>query len=111
MADIRYTELDNLKPQETEELKQLVDSYAPKFDNKTRKSLLTVKAKKKHILGTVGRFEVMLTLESPDGRFYAEQSGWGLTKTTRRCAEHMKNLLDHKIRKDMLKHKPRKLGR
>ena len=111
MADIKYTDLENLKPKEIEELKQVVNSYVPKFENKTKKLMLKVSVKKRHVLGTVGRFTVKVTLESPEGRFYAEQSGWGLVKTVRRCSEHMKSQLEHKLRKDMLKHQSRKLKR
>ena len=111
MVDIKYSETDNLKPQEIDELKQLVGSYMQKFENQTKGFLLEVKVKKRHLLGTVGRFSVKLMIDSPDGKFYAEQGGWGLTKTVRRCAEHMRNQLEHKLKKDMLSHKPRKLKR
>lgn len=111
MADIKYVELENLKPQDIEELKQVVNSYIPKFENHTKKLMLKVSVKKRHVLGTIGRFTVKLTIESSEGRFYAEQNGWGLVKTVRRCGEHMKGQLEHKIRNDMLGHKSRKLNR
>ncbi len=97
MANIKYSGLDKLKTWEAEEMKMLVEGYAPKFEHFLPKFNLTVAAKKTKLLGNVGRYNVNLILESPKGKFRVEQSGWGLVKTTRRCGEHMHNLLEHKV--------------
>ncbi len=111
MTDIKYIGLDKLKDYEAIALKEVIDHYVPFFERKVTKSLLTVGVRKSSILGHVGRFEMKLALESPQGKFHVEQSGWGIIKTSHRCGNHMRDLLEHHIRKELLGHKPRKARR
>ena len=111
MENIKYLGTKNLDQQEIEDLNSVIDFYKPKFDRDIKSYTLTVSVKKGHILGKVGRFGIKLFIDSPQGMFHTEQTGWGLIKTMRRCGEHMVNLLNHRVKKEMLRHKPRKLNK
>lgn len=107
MADIKYIGLEGLREPEKQDLYNVLNAYVPKYERKLTRPLLTVSVKKTHALGTVGRFLISFIIESQQGKFYTEQSGWGMVKTTRRCGEHMQNLLDHRVRKEISEKVPK----
>ncbi len=99
MENITYLGLKDLKDEEANELKQLTEAYASKFERYLPKFKLKTSVKKSHVLGTVARFSINLSVESNQGNFYTEQNGWGLAKTAHRCGNHMHNMLEKHMQK------------
>lgn len=107
MIDIKYIGIEDLRAPEKDDMSSVISTYKPKYEREVSGSLLTVSVKKTHKLGTVGRFTISFILDSPQGKFYTEQTGWGIAKTLKRCAEHMHNLLQHRIRKEISSRTPK----
>ncbi|MFH0752255.1 MAG: hypothetical protein V1914_01525 [archaeon] len=100
MANIQYLGLKSLEEPETEQLKNIIETYTPKFERQVPNFKLKVSVKKSRILGKMARFNINFRLESKQRRFHSEQNGWGLIKTTRRCGEHMQTLLEKQMSRE-----------